>query len=61
MASVTKRLISSGISRSPLRKPASMCATGMCSFFATIEQAKVELTSPTTTTMAGRSSPHSFS
>ena len=54
MESVTSRLISSGIRRSPLRSPASTCATGMCSFLATIEQASVEFTSPTTSTQSGR-------
>ena len=36
MESVTRRLISSGIARSPLRRPASTCATGRCAFFATL-------------------------
>jgi hypothetical protein len=43
--SVTMRLISSGICRSPLRRPASTWATSICNFFATNEQATVELTS----------------
>ena len=44
--SVTNRLISSGIVRSKLRRPASTCATGISSFAATSVQAIVELTSP---------------
>ncbi len=54
IASVTRRLISSGIAMSPLRSPASTCATGTCSFLATIEHASVEFTSPTTSVHAGR-------
>ena len=50
IASVTSRLISSGIVRSKLRNPASRCATGSKSFFATSAAAAVEFTSPTTTT-----------
>ena len=53
--SVTSRLISSGMVMSPLRSPASTCATGMFSFFATMEQASVEFTSPTTSTASARS------
>ena len=48
IASVTMRLISSGIVQSPERMPASTCATGTCSFCAAMAQAIVELTSPTT-------------
>ena len=55
MASTINRLISSGIDLSPLRNPASMCATGICNFAASIAQARVELTSPTTTTQSGLS------
>jgi hypothetical protein len=58
MASVTRRLISSGMPMSPLRRPASTCATAIPIFFATIEQASVEFTSPTTTLAAGRASRH---
>ena len=39
-----------------LRSPASTCATGTPSLAATRAAARVELTSPTTTTMSGRSS-----
>ncbi len=39
---------------SPLRKPASTWATGMSSFLASMEQASVEFTSPTTSTQSGR-------
>ena len=46
IASVTIRLISSGIVRSPLRKPASRCATGISSFAPTSAQASVEILSP---------------
>ena len=49
------RLISSGIVRSKLRRPASTCAIGISSFAATSDAAIVELTSPTTTTRSGRS------
>src|SRR6185503_2443864 len=52
--SVTMRLISSGIARSRLRSPASTCATGMPAFLATMAQASVELTSPTTITRSAR-------
>ena len=54
-ASVTIRLTSSGIDRSRDRSPASTWATLMGGdiFAATIEQAIVELTSPTTTTQSG--------
>jgi hypothetical protein len=54
MLSVTRRLISSGIRMSPLRRPASTWATGMSSFLASMEQASVEFTSPTTSTQSGR-------
>ena len=47
------RLISSGMRRSKLRKPASTCAMGMPSFAATSDTATVELTSPTTKTTSG--------
>ena len=56
MASVTTRLISSGMARSRLRSPASTCTRGMPSFAATRPQATVLLTSPTTTTASGRRS-----
>ncbi len=55
MLSVTMRLISSGMPMSPLRSPASRCATGTPAFLATMAQASVELTSPTTITRSGRS------
>ena len=51
--SVKIRFISSGISRSKERKPASTWAQGIVNFAQTIEHATVELTSPTTTTMLG--------
>ena len=44
--SVIRRLISSGIDLSRLRRPASMCPTEMPSFAATSAAAAVELTSP---------------
>ena len=53
--SVTIRLISSGIVRSKLRRPASMWATGISSLAAVSAAARVELTSPGTTTRSGRS------
>ena len=53
--SVSSRLSSSGMPRSPLRRPASTCATGMPSLAAQSAAAMVELTSPTTTTRSGRS------
>ncbi len=56
-ASVTTRLISSGIVRSKDRSPASTCATLMPHFEAVSAPASVELTSPTTTTRSGRTSP----
>ena len=46
IASVTRRLISSGMVRSKLRRPASICTSGTFSFAATSAQATVELTSP---------------
>ena len=52
--SVRTRLISSGMVRSKLRRPASTWATGMPSFTAVIVAATVEFTSPTTTTADGR-------
>ena len=56
IASVRMRLISSGIVRSKLRRPASTWATGTPSLTAVRAQAIVELTSPTTTTASGRCS-----
>jgi hypothetical protein len=44
--SVTRRLISSGMVRSPLRSPASTCAVRTPSFAATTLAASVEFTSP---------------
>ena len=55
IASVTSRLISSGMRRSRLRSPASRCTTGIHSFAPTIAHAAVEFTSPTTTIQSGRS------
>ena len=55
-ASVTMRLISSGIVRSKLRSPASTWATRHAQLRRDQAQASVELTSPTTTTRSGRSS-----
>jgi hypothetical protein len=49
------RLISSGIVRSPLRRPASTWATRIPSLLATSAAAAVEFTSPYTTTQFGRS------
>ena len=54
-ASVRRRLISSGIVRSKLRRPASTWATGIPSLTAASAQATVLLTSPKTTVAAGRS------
>ena len=45
----------------PERSPASKCATGTLAFAATTEQAKVEFTSPATSTRLGRRSATSFS
>ena len=59
--SVTILLISSGIVRSQLRMPASTCATCVCSFLATIAQAIVEVTSPTTITKSAGCAISSFS
>ena len=53
-ASVSTRLISSGIVRSKLRRPASTWTTGMPSFTAVRVAASVEFTSPTTSTASGR-------
>ncbi len=53
--SVSFRLCSSGIVRSKLRRPDSMCATGIESLTAASAAASVELTSPATTTRSGRS------
>ena len=52
--SVRTRLISSGIAQSPERRPDSRWATGIPSLAAARAQASVELTSPATTTTAGR-------
>ena len=51
--SVRTRLISSGMSRSLERRPASTWATGMCNFTAARVAAIVEFTSPTTRTTSG--------
>ena len=48
-----RRLISSGIVRSKLRRPASTWPTGMPSFAATSAAASVEFTSPGTSTTSG--------
>ncbi len=48
MESVTTRLISSGMVQSPDRMPPSTWATGIPNLRATMEQAMVEVTSPTT-------------
>ena len=53
---MTIRLISSGIDRSRLRRPASTCASGTPSLAVTSAHASVELTSPTTTTTSAASS-----
>ncbi len=53
--SVMMRLISSGIVRSPERRPASRCATGTPSLAAARVAPSVELTSPGTTMAAGGS------
>ena len=55
--SVTTRLISSGIERSKLRRPDSTWPTGIPSRAAHSAAARVELTSPGTSTRSGRSSP----
>ena len=60
IASVMRRLISSGISRSNERSPVSTCAQGIHSFAQTMLQATVEFTSSTTTTMLGLCSLHTF-
>ena len=52
--STTRRLSSSGISRSKLRSPASTWAMGMRRYEAVIAAATVELTSPTTISRSGR-------
>ncbi len=49
------RLISSGIVRSKLRSPDSMCATGIPILTAVRTAARVELTSPGTNRRSGRS------
>ncbi len=54
IASVRMRLISSGMPRSKLRRPASTCATGRPSLTAVRAAATVEFTSPTTSTTSGR-------
>ena len=51
--SVSTRLISSGIDQSSERRPDSTCATGIPSFEAASAQARVEFTSPATTTSSG--------
>jgi hypothetical protein len=51
-ASTRIRLTSSGIVRSNERRPASTWATGTSALAATSAQARVELTSPTTTTVS---------
>ena len=43
---MTRRLISSGMVRSKLRRPASTWASGICSLAATRAAATVEFTSP---------------
>ena len=53
MASVNSRLISSGIVRSKLRRPASTWATFTPSFTAASAQPTVLLTSPNTTKPSG--------
>ena len=53
MVSVRTRLVSSGIVRSKLRRPASTWATGTPALAATSAQLSVEFTSPTTTTVSG--------
>ena len=53
MASVSFRLISSGIDMSKDRRPASTWATFVPSFFAGSAHPMVEFTSPTTTTQSG--------
>ena len=55
------RLISSGIARSKLRRPASTWATRMPSLAQTSVHARVEFTSPTTTTQSGPSAMHTAS
>ena len=59
--SVTSRLTSSGMSMSPLRRPASTWAQRTCCFFAQIAHAMVALTSPSTTTQSGFSASITFS
>ena len=54
-SSATIRLISSGIVRSKLRRPDSTWATAIPIFAAVSAAARVELTSPGTTTRSGRS------
>ncbi len=61
MASVARRLISSGMRRSPLRSPASRWITGIQSLVPTMAQAAVEFTSPTTTIQSGFSRIATFS
>ena len=51
--SATSRLISSGICRLKLRRPASTCARGMWSFAADSVAARVEFVSPYVTTTSG--------
>ena len=53
---MSRRLCSSGIDQSKLRRPDSTWQTGIWSFAAASAPASVELTSPGTTTMSGFSS-----
>ncbi len=59
--SVSRRLCSSGIDQSKLRRPASRWQTGMPSFTAASAPASVEFTSPGTTTRSGFSSTNASS
>ncbi len=61
MASVARRLISSGMPQSLLRRPDSTWATSIHSFLAVSAQAMVEFTSPHTTTRSGLRSRQAFS
>ncbi len=54
-ASTAIRLCSSGIDRSPLRSPASTCATGTPASPAASVPARVEFVSPKTSVQSGRS------
>jgi hypothetical protein len=53
-ASVRTRLTSSGMLRSKLRSPASTCATGIPSLTPARVAARVDVTSPTTSSQSGR-------